>query len=69
MFVIFFVFAFLIHVLISFVTCNEFDGKDHFDTRVGVFNVVSDGATNFFIIPWVHDSFITFASRFSHFDK
>jgi hypothetical protein len=46
-----------------FVTCNEFVGKDHFDTRVGVFNVVSNGATKVFIIPWVHDSFITFASR------
>lgn len=63
MFVIFFVFPFLIHVLILFVACNEYVRKDHFDTRVGVFNVVSNGATKVSIIPWVHDSFITFASR------
>jgi hypothetical protein len=33
MFVNFFVFPFLIHVLILFVACNEFVGEDHFDTK------------------------------------
>jgi hypothetical protein len=42
-------------------TCFDFVGKDHFDTKVGVSNVVSNGATNFVIIPWVHDFFIIVA--------
>jgi hypothetical protein len=49
--------------LILFVVCNEFVGENHFDTRVGVSNVMSNSATKVSIIPWVHDSFITVASR------
>ncbi len=42
---------------------NEFVGKDHFDTKVGVSNVVYNGVTYFYFIPWVHDFFIIVASR------
>jgi hypothetical protein len=68
MFVIFFVFSFLIHVLILFVVCTEFVGENHFDTRVGVSNIMFNSATKVSIIPWVHDSFIIVAYRGFFFD-
>jgi hypothetical protein len=53
----FFVFVFLIHYLILQV-CNDFVGEEHFDTRVGVIDVVSNGVPKGSPMPWVHDSSI-----------
>jgi len=42
MFLVFWRFFFLIRFLILQV-CNDFVGEEHFDTRVGVISVVSNG--------------------------
>jgi len=63
----FLVFVFLIRFLILQV-CNDFVGEEHFDTKVGVISVVSNGVVGGFYVLRVHKFSIVIASRRLPFD-
>jgi len=63
----FLVFVFLIHFLILQV-CNDFVGEEHFDSRVGVINVVFNGVVGGSYVLRVHKFSIVVASKRCPFD-